>query len=106
MGFRAVPDKTEAQLQLEHDFFEVKRHPHIVEMGDDPILHSSIKVSGDLRLSVPALHTGDEVTITIANADGEIVASGTAEINPPGFKNIKANGEVVGEERVHTAKLP
>lgn len=97
--------KSERQLQLECEFFEVKHHPHIEEMGNDPILRPAVKVSGDLTLTVPALQAGDAVTITVANADGEVIASGEAEIQYPSFRPIKFEGEVIGEERIHTAKL-
>jgi hypothetical protein len=89
------------QLRL---FREVKSHPHIKEMGNEPVLHASIKLSGAFTTK-EILQAGDELTVTIANADGEVIATGAAECGYPKFGAIKLQGEVVGEERVTTAKL-
>lgn len=96
--------KTEQQLQLEGEFFDVQHHPHIVEMGNDPILRPAVKISGDMTLAKILQH-GDRVTISVADADGVVIASGEAECGLPSFKPIKFEGEPIGEERITTAKV-
>lgn len=51
------------------------------------------------------LQPGDELTVQIAGADGEIVATGTAAVTSVGFTPILNDGDVVGTTRVHKAKL-
>lgn len=96
--------KSDAQLQLEGEFFEIKQHPHVVDMGNDPILRPAVKIKGDMTLSKVLQH-GDRVTISVANADGEIVASGEAECSLPAFKPITFEGEPIGVERITTAAI-
>lgn len=86
-------------------FHEIDVHPHVRDMGNDPILRAGVKISGDFTVSeIP--QNGRAYTVTVANADGEIIASAEVEAGPPAYKNVKLDGEVVGEERIHTLKEP
>lgn len=96
--------KSPQQLQLEGEFFEVKHHPHIKDMGNDPILRPAVKIKGDLTLSEVLQH-GDELTITVSNADGVVIASAPAECSLPAFKPITFEGEPIGVERITTATV-
>lgn len=88
------------QLEL---FHAVDVHPHVREMGNDPILRPAIKISGDFTVStIP--QNGAEYTLQLADAEGNIVATAQLEAGPPQYKNIKHDGEVIGEERIHTLK--
>lgn len=51
------------------------------------------------------LQPGDELTVTIAGADGEVLASGTAAVLSVGFVPITDSGDIIGTTRVHKAKL-
>lgn len=79
--------------------FEVAPHPEAGEFID-----GSLKISGTFGCRKD-LNPGDELTVQIANADGEVIASGLAEVGPVGFAPIKVKNEVIGTERVHKAKL-
>ena len=96
--------KSAQQLQLEGEFFEIKHHPHVKDMGNDPILRPAVKIKGDMTLSQVLQH-GDRVTVSVANADGEIIASGEAECSLPAFKPITFEGEPIGVERITTAAI-
>jgi hypothetical protein len=51
------------------------------------------------------LQPGSELTVTIAGADGEVIATGVAAVMSVGFVPITSDGDVVGTTRVHKAKL-
>lgn len=88
------------QLRLFHD---VEVHPHVQELGNDPMLRAAVKIGGDFTVSeIP--QNGRLYTVSIANADGEIIATAELEAGPPQYKNVKFDGEVVGEERIHALK--
>jgi NAD(P)H-dependent FMN reductase len=72
------------QLEL---FHTVDVHPHVVELGNDPILRPAVKIGGDFTVSsIP--QNGERFTLQIADADGEIVATAELEAGPPAYKNI------------------
>lgn len=51
------------------------------------------------------LQPGAELTVSIADADGEVIATGVAAVASVGFVPITNDGDVVGTTRVHKAKL-
>lgn len=84
--------------------FHVKPHPRRATRPDGGWLDGTVSVSGAFSLDVD-LHAGDELTVMIAGADGEVLAGGTVEIQTVAFKPVRVKGYVVGETRVHKAKL-
>jgi hypothetical protein len=82
--------------------FDVALHPHLD--AERHILFGSLKIKGDFRLDRD-LNAGDELTVTIAGPDGEVIASGHATTAYPAFKAIKDKGVTIGTERCHTAEL-
>lgn len=93
----AEPRQTEVQAQLLS--LEVRHRPEL----EDPLLVGSLKLKGDLPVRQD-LHTGAQLTVQVANADGEVIASGVYEVGLPSFKDVKMSGVgPIGTERVHTA---
>lgn len=90
------------QLEL---FHTVDVHPHIRELGNDPILRPAVKIGGDFTIDEIPQH-GQRYTLSISNADGEVVATAELEASLPSYKPIEFDGEPVGEERIHTLKEP
>lgn len=89
--------------------FDVEPHPDLDrkarEQERDLWLDGAIKVSGQLDVDVNLDH-GDELIITIAGVDGEVLARHYATIDkPPGFAVIALDGEPVGYRRIHTAAV-
>lgn len=84
--------------------YEVKPHPGRASRPDGGWLDGTISISGAFIVHVD-LQAGDELTVMIAGADGEVLAGGTVEVTSVGFKPVKHKGFVVGETRVHKAKL-
>lgn len=76
-----------------------------------PILDENSWVSGSLNLkgALPVrkdLDPGNELTVTVADMDGNVVSTGIFEVGLPGFKYIKAKGAgIIGIERVHSANF-
>jgi len=71
---------------------------------DRAILFGSLKLKGDFRLDRD-LNAGDELTVTVATADGEVLTAGRLVCTYPQLKEIKDKGFVVGTERAHTAEI-
>lgn len=93
----ADPKQTETQAQLLS--LEVRHRPDL----EDPILVGSLKLKGELPVKRD-LHTGAQLTVQVANADGEVIASGIYEVGHPNFKDVKVKGAgPIGTERVHSA---
>jgi hypothetical protein len=67
----------------------------------DSYIHT-IKLSGSLRLE-DKLENCDLVTVTYADADGQVIASGVAEIGVGFKKHVTKEATIM--ERVHTAKV-
>lgn len=80
--------------------FIVHAHPAARESWLDATLavRGAFTVTRDLQ-------PGAELTVSIAGADGEILATGTAAVRSVGFVPITNNGDIVGTTRVHEAKL-
>lgn len=81
---------------------EVRQRPNL----EDPLLIGTLKLKGELPIK-GNLHPGEQITVTVANADGEIFASGIFELKPPGFKDVTGGPGVgvIGMERAHVAEL-
>lgn len=68
-------------------------------------LVASIKVSGDFVVG-KNLHPGEEFTVQIASADGEVIAGGVCVMEAgPSFPAVKNDGRVIGYERRHVLKV-
>lgn len=94
-------DTEQAQL-----FYDVKPHVDLRSTPlDEQILLTSIKVKGEMSLGKQLLNRGEQVTVTIADEDGTIIASGVCEIQQPAFADVTIEKQVVGAERIHTAKV-
>jgi len=68
------------------------------------MLVGCLKLKGEMPIRQD-LHVGNLLTVQVANADGEVIASGLYEVQIPGFKEIKNSGTPIGVERVHTAEF-
>lgn len=80
---------------------EVRHRPGL----EDPYITGSLKLKGEVPVRQD-LHAGQELTVQVCNADGEVIASGIFEVGLPGFKDVKAKGAgIIGVERVHAAKF-
>lgn len=85
--------------------FDVHPHPNAVrEDNPDGYLTAALKIGGSFFITQD-MHPGEELTVTVANADGQVVAQGVAEIGGVGFTPIKDAGRTIGMERQHKAKL-
>lgn len=80
---------------------DVDPHPRV---GDDGYLTGSLKLAGEFMVT-DNLQPGAELTVHIASADGEVIASSVAEVASIAFVPIKADGSIIGTDRVHRAKL-
>lgn len=94
-------DATQAAL-----FYDVKPHVDIINLPlEEQLLLTTVKVNGEMSLRGQVLDPGTQVTVSVADADGEIIASGVCEVQSPKFGVLQVEGNVVGMERVHTAKV-
>lgn len=84
--------------------FEVAEHPRLKTQPGGGLLIGSITVAGSLACDRD-LQDGDMVVVTVSDADGTVLCSSHAEIQPPAFKALKLDGERVGTERAHKAKI-
>ncbi len=80
---------------------EVEPHPRV---GADGYLTGSLKVTGEYMVT-GNLQPGAQLTVHIATADGQVIAQGLAEVASIAFIPIKADGSIIGTDRVHRAKL-
>lgn len=94
---------THAQLS-----FDVAPRTIIVagEQAPAPLLGGNLKLKGELRADVNLEH-GDELTVTVADADGNVIAQAVAEVDrPPSFAPVQERDiGLIGYVRAHTAKL-
>lgn len=67
-------------------------------------LAASFKVSGKLAVN-DELMRGDEVTVTIADADGVVIAAGAGYVRGVNFLTHKPKDAPDWVERAHTIKL-
>jgi hypothetical protein len=95
-----MSEDTQQQLTL-----HVAPHPRAVwQNGDNKPIVGGVKVSGSLTVDHD-LQPGDILTVSIADADGQVIAHTTAEVSGIAFKLLEQSGSVIGTERVHTAKV-
>lgn len=80
----------------------VEPHPRCAH--EDALLAGSVKIAGDLYCPVD-LNSGDTVTVTVANADGAVIAQGQCTAIYPQFREIEDKGTVIGTERVNRVKV-
>lgn len=95
--------RTLPQLSL-----DVALHPALERPEDpeyEPCIVGCLKVTGELHCPTN-LEAGDQVTITVANADGTVISQGAATATYPGFREIKDRGTVIGTERVNKVNVP
>lgn len=94
-----MADSRQTEVQPQLLSLEVRHRPEL----EDPILVGSLKLKGDMPIKQD-LHPGAQLTVQVANADGEVIASGIYEVGLPSFKDVKVKGVgPIGTERVHTA---
>jgi hypothetical protein len=82
---------------------DVHLHPAL-EDRDRPYLTGTLTISGDLHCPHD-VQAGDELTVTVANADGEVIANGALVGKYPGFRDIKDGQTILGTERNNKAKV-
>lgn len=80
--------------------FLVRAHP----AARDGWLDATLAVGGAFTVRHD-LQPGAELTVSIADADGEVIATGVVAVASVGFVPITNDGDVVGTTRVHKAKL-
>lgn len=80
---------------------DVDLHPSI---DPDGFLIGSLKVKGGLRCDVD-VQAGDRLSVQIANADGQVIASAELRGLYPHFTELKERGHVIGTERVNRAEV-
>lgn len=84
---------------------EVTEHPKLRERRLAELtvpLEASIKIKGRFGIAQNLQH-GDQVSVTIASADGTVIAQGVCEVGIPAFAPLLVKGDLIGLERVHTA---
>jgi hypothetical protein len=86
--------------------FNIAPHPSAASRpGGLPVMGASLAIKGALAIEEDLNH-GDALTVTIANADGEIIATAQLEVAaPPSFVPIEDKDlGLLGYERAHKAK--
>lgn len=86
------------------EFFEVKAHPAVQELGEDAYLVTSIQVKGRMPVT-GVFQRGEPVLVQVVGPDGDVIAQCAAEIQQPKFADVLLKQEVIGTERIHSAKL-
>jgi hypothetical protein len=83
---------------------EVRARP---EMRDEknPYIVGALKLKGEFHVRKD-LHAGEQLTVQVADADGNVITAGVVEVGLPAFKDLKMKGGgIIGTERVHSAKI-
>lgn len=84
---------------------DVAPHPDIQHRDGPHYISGTLKVGGDVRVNRD-LQPGDELTVSVHNADGEVVGSERLEVGPVTFKPIEDKDlGVIATERQHRAKV-
>ena len=100
---QAGRDHREPRLTL-----NVNEVPEAVQERSDgterELVVGTVKVSGSFRVDRD-LDRREEFTVTIADADGLVVATGLAVAGGPKFVDIEDKGRVLGVERQHSIKV-
>lgn len=82
---------------------EIEPHPDIDIVHGKGFIAGTLMIGGEL--SVPRdLNVGDRLTVSVADADGQILSSGELELlDPPVLKTVRVKGVPVGFDRRHLA---
>lgn len=100
---------TAAQLSFDvplHAALEERMQSDRAEGRDaEPYLTGSIKISGALHCPVD-VNAGEKLTVTVADADGTVIAQTEVVGQYPAFKEITDRGIVIGTERQNKVKAP
>jgi hypothetical protein len=86
--------------------FDVPLHVALAERQSEdtePYLTGSIKIGGEFHCPVD-VNAGERLTVTVADADGTVVAQGEVVATYPRFKEISDRGIVIGTERINVVK--
>ncbi len=83
--------------------YEVRRHPAMGQRPGEGFLDGAISLGGKLPVDRD-LQPGDELTVTVCSADGEVLAQSVFEVQTVGFVPVRLKGFVIGQTRVHKAK--
>ena len=70
----------------------------------DALITGALTIGGNLTCGID-LNAGDEITISVATADGTVIAQGLATCGYPVFREIVDRGEIIGTERCNKAKV-
>jgi hypothetical protein len=89
-----------AQTRAEQLSLEIVQRPEL----ENPMLAGSLRLKGEIPVRRD-LNPGDQITVTVADADGTIFATGLFEATVPAWKEIRlAQVGPVGLERVNIAE--
>ncbi len=91
-----MPDTRHQQITL-----NVQPHRRA---GEGAFMFATLKIKGDFRLDHD-LHGGDELTVTVADADGNVITNGKLVCATPTFKDVTEKGIYIGIDRIHVAEL-
>lgn len=88
--------------------FPSKKSQLSFEIGGEAVgqrVFGTVSVAGSLQID-RNLDLGDEVSVRVVNAQGEVIASGGAIVGAPNFKTTRdQQGEIIATERAHKAKV-
>ena len=84
--------------------FDVEPHPNTRHQDG-----SVVPLYGELKWSVAVdvdhdLQPGDQVVVTVASADGEVLGTSLGKVEDVAFKTIKEKGRVIAQVREHKVK--
>lgn len=96
----ANPRTHRGQIETPQLSLEVRQRPSL----EDPLLTGALKLKGELPCKRD-LNPGDQITVTVSDADGQIFATGIFEATVPAMKEIRLpQVGPVGIERVNVAE--
>lgn len=80
--------------------------PHPALDPDDAAIVGTLKLTGDLAITVD-LNPGDQLLVTVADdGSGEVLSRATFEVTGVAFKPIRdKDAGMIGTDRVHQAKV-
>lgn len=68
------------------------------------LIAGALTIGGRFACGVD-LNAGDEISVTIATADGTVIAQGVCVCGYPVFREIRDRDEIIGTERCNKAKV-
>jgi hypothetical protein len=80
---------------------DVLPDPHTVPGG---LLVGKLRITGEFGVDRD-LNRGEQLTVQVADADGQIITTALVGVVGVGFVNITDQGTVIGTERQHKARL-